>query len=65
MADSPNSQMEPYVPDPAEIKRAYWILAFILFWVVLFMYALIETVMRHGNPFDIILGGGGSGGGGH
>lgn|GEM_PF-5063939 len=64
MADTNNHEIEPYIPDPAEIKRAYWILAFILMWVVVFTFALVETVMRHGNPFDVI-GGGGAAPSGH
>ena len=66
MADQQNKpQFEPYVPDPAELRRAYWILFGIFILAALFIYAEIDTVMRHGNPFDIIMKASGGGAGGH
>ncbi|MEO7994779.1 MAG: hypothetical protein ABI743_10315 [bacterium] len=68
MADDkslPTQDPNDYVPDPAEIKKAYAILAFIAGWVAVFIYGLIDTIIRHGNPIDIILHKSGGGGGGH
>ena len=64
MADTTNTELQPYEPDPAEVKKAYWILGGIFVLIAVFMYALIETVMRHGNPLEV-LGIVQGGGGGH
>ncbi|HYE77275.1 MAG TPA: hypothetical protein VEI97_04740 [bacterium] len=66
MADQ-NQELEPYIPDPKELQRAYWIIAGIIFLAALFIGATIETVVRHGNPLDILFktSGGGAAPGGH
>lgn len=46
---------EPYIPDPKELKKAYYIIIGIILTSALFIGATIETVVRHGNPFDILI----------
>ena len=56
MADQQtNPQYEPYVPDPAELRKAYWIIFGIFLLAGTFIYAEIDTVYRHGNPFEVIM----------
>lgn len=64
MADQ-TTDLQPYEPDPAEIRKAYWILGLIIFTTALFVFALIETILRHGNPLDVIGMAPSGGGGGH
>ena len=53
--DVPLVTRETYVPDPYELRRAYWILGGLLALTALFVFATVETVLRHGNPFAVFM----------